>query len=274
MEAFTEPRVYGLSRNRFIYSIAAFIAIAVISFLDIKKVSVSWLIFLILLALFLFIPFLYKLVVSNEAISSINLFRTQTLEWNEVTEINPKNNGLVLLNGDNSIKVFVSPQIDEYPEVMKLIQQKLSYLWQANQTTEFHQGIVESIIQLFIGIGLVLFVVFWVFTKGLASDVIILAIITLIASTFFIWNGLTKIRKLSLQNDFLVVDYLFRQRQLHVKEVDSVYLEQEMGKNQINYPVYIRLHNGKQIVVKKVREGNPMLLTALEQWLQKYQKSV
>jgi len=274
MEAFTEPRVYGLSRNRLTYSIAAFIAVAVMSFLDIRKVSVGWLIFLILLAIFLFIPFLYKLVVSNEAISSINLFRTETLAWNEVIEIKPKNNGLLLLNADNSIKVFVSPQIDEYPDVIKLIQQKLSYLWHSNETAEFHQGIVETIIQLFMGIGLLLFVAFWIFSKGLASDVIIPAIVTLIASTFFIWNGLTKIRKLSLQDDFLVVDYVFWQRQLHVKEVESVYLEQEMGKNQISYPVYIRLQDGKQIVLKKVREGNPVLLSALEQWLQKYQKSV
>jgi hypothetical protein len=196
------------------------------------------------------------------------------LEWNEIAEIKPKNNGLILVNADDSIRVFINSQIDDYPEVIKFIQQKLRDLLKLQQSTEFHQNIIESSFLLIFGVGLLLFVIYSVFGDGLSNNLIVPIFAALAASIFLVWNGLSKIRKLSLENDLLVIDYIFWKQQYHAKEIEAVGLEQKMNKNQISYPVYISLQKGKQIVVEKVKEGNPILLNALEEWLQKYKKSL
>ena len=224
--------------------------------------------------LYLFMPFVYRLVVSDEAISSINLFRTRTLAWNDITEIRPKNGSIVLVNANDDIDVFVNPQIDDYPEVIKFIQQKRSDLWKLQQTTEFHQGIVESVYLLILGAGFLALIGLAIFREGFSADRIGLFLLVCAICAVAIWKGLSKIRALSLENEVLIVKYILWKQPYHVRKVESVSLEQQMNKNQVNYPIHIRLSNGHQIILENIKEGNPILLDALEQWLLRYKKTI
>ena len=82
-----------------------------------------------------------------------------------------------------------------------------------------------------------------------------------------IWQGI-KIREITFDMDYLVAKYLAWKRRIHVSEIVSVALEQKMGKNEVSYPVHIKLRSGKQLVVEKVKEGNPTLLNAIETWME------
>jgi hypothetical protein len=271
---FTEPRVYGVAKNKSIYAIVTVVFIAFITLLDIKEFSSVWLFFLIPLLLYLFIPFLYKLIISDETISSINFFRKQSLGWNEITEIRPNNGGISLINTDGDIKVFINSQIDGYPEVVKLVQQKRSDLWKFLDVLEFHQNIIENIILLIMGVGFFILMGSILFQNGVSSDGIIPSLIVLAIGVFLIWKGSAKIHRVSLENEMLVIKYIFWKRQFHVNEVESVSMERGLGKNEILYPVYIKLKNGKQVILQKVKEGNPILLNALENWFVKYKSSI
>lgn len=266
---FSEPQVFRLAKNRLTYSITAIVIIAIISFLEFKNLLV-WLFFLFPIALYLFVPFVYRLIVSDEAISSINLFGTKTLEWIEVAEIKPKSGGIVLINIDSDIKVFINPQIEDYPEVVKFIQQKRPELWKLQETTEFHQNILQNIFMLVVGAGPLVMIGAVVIREGLSKDGIVPVLGVFAFCAFAIWSGTSKIRMLSLEENILTVKYLFWRRQFHMNEVESVSLEQEMNKNQINYFVHIKLKDGNQIVLERVNEGNPILVNVLENWLKRY----
>ncbi len=269
---FSEPQVFRLAKNRLTYSITAIVIIAIISLLEFKNLLI-WLFFLFPLALYLFIPFVYRLIVSDEATSSINLFGTKTLEWIEVAEIKPKSGGIVLINVGSDIKVFINPQIEDYPEVVKFIQQKRPDLWKLQETSEFHQNILQNIFMLLTGVGLFAMIGIAVFREGFTNGLIVPVLGMLVICAFAIWSGISKIRMLSLQENILIVKYLFWRRQFHVNEVESVGLEQEMNKNRINYSVHIKLKDGTKIVLERVNEGNPILVSTLENWLKKYKVS-
>jgi hypothetical protein len=223
-----------------------------------------------LFVLYLFVPFLYKLVVSNEAISSVNYFRTQTLAWNEIAGIKPKSGGTLLTNNDDDIKVYVNSQIDGYPEVIKLLQEKCPNLWILQETTVFHQSILESLFLVVIGFGFMFFMISSMIDKGFSIQKDYLFLAVLGVCLIVVWKGFSQIRELSFDNDLLVIKHLGWKNRFHVSEVRSVGLEQQMNKNEILYPVHIRLKNGKQVILEKVKEGNPILLSALEQWLENY----
>lgn len=268
-----EPRVYKMAKDKLIYSIMAIILVTFGLFLDVKRFDLGYLIVLGLIAIFLFFPFTYKLLISNEAISSINLFRIKTLEWNEISEIQFKSGGILLKNSDDSIKVLVKSQVDGFPEIVKLIQHKRSHVWNSQSITEFHQGILENLLILIFGLTLAVLVLRTFFIDGLSKDDAVLILGTIVMVSFAIWFGVSKIRKISIDDDSLIVKYLLWNRKYHSSEIISVSLEQKMEKNLVKYPVYIYLESGKKIVLEKVKEGNPVLLSSLEQWLGVHKKA-
>jgi hypothetical protein len=266
----SEPRTYGLSKNKLIYSVIGLVFMVGAIILESKNFPLFCFVPLGLFVLYLFVPFLYKLVVSNEAISSVNYFRTQTLAWNEIAGIKPKSGGTLLINNDGDIKVYVNSQIDGYPEIIKLLQEKCPNLWILQETTTFHQSILESIYLVAIGFGFMFFMGSSVISKGFSiqKDYLFLAVLGI--CLLVAWKGLSRVREVSLDNDILVIKHLGWQNRFHVSEVQSVGLEQQMNKNEILYPVHIRLKSGKQVILEKIKEGNPILLNVLEQWLEKY----
>ena len=268
-----EPRVYKISKNKLTYSILIIFLVAAGSFSDYKEFFVGWLVFLSLFALFLFVPFVYKLIVSDEAISSINLFRTQTLEWNEISEIQFKSGGILLKNSDDSIKVLVKSQIDDFPEVVKLIQYKRSHLWKSHLITEFHQRVLENVLVFVMGLAFILFTLQTFFVDGFSKNDIFPVLGMMAFFAFLVWFGVSKIHKVFIDGDTLIVKYLFWNRKYHVSKIASINLQQKMEKNLVRYPVYIYLKNGKKIVLESTKEGNPILLNALEQWLEIHQKN-
>lgn len=266
---FDEPKLYSLAKARLYYSIFAILFIFVGAFIfDRVPFTPNCLVPLVGLAIYLFLPFIYKLIVSDEAISSINLLGEKTLAWNEIAEVVTKKNGLLLINRESDIKVFVNQQIDDYPVVIRFIQKQRPDLWKNNDTTVFHQNIIEATIA-----GILAFPIFYIaiaisLENGFSfrQDLPTILIGSLIGGVL-LWQGV-KIREISFDMDYLVAKYLVWERRIHVSEVFSVTLEQNLGKNEISYPVHIKLENGKQLVIEKVKEGNPILLNAIEAWME------
>lgn len=73
-----------------------------------------------------------------------------------------------------------------------------------------------------------------------------------------------------MDGDILVIKQLIGEHQFHVSEVLSVSMEQKFGKNVVTYPVRIRIKNKKDIVIEKAKEGNSILVNALEMCMNKY----
>jgi hypothetical protein len=267
---FDESKSYGLAKHRLISS-TIFIVVIIGSMIFDKDPTPPICFGLIaMLAIYLFLPFTYKLIVSDEAISSINLFGTRTLEWGEVAEIGFKNGNLFLSNRDGDIKVTVNNQINDYPNVIKFIKQQRPELWHLDDINSFHQDYVQSVFSSLIGLGTLIAGFVMLFNDDLTTDIVIPMLLIFGTSAAFILSGLLRIRKLSLDGDILVVQYLFWKRQIHVKEVWSVNLEQNYEKNVVTYPVHIRVSDQKDIVIEKTKEGNPLLVNAIEKWMQKY----
>jgi hypothetical protein len=266
---FDEPKSYGIAKARLYYNIFAILFIVVGVFIvDRTPFTVVCLVPLAGLVLYLFLPFTYKLIVSDEAISSINLLGAKTLEWNEIAEVATKKNGLLLINRDRDGKVFINQQIDDYPVVIGFIQRQRPELWKQNDIRVFHQNIIEATISGILAFPIIYLAIVMSLENGFSFIQDILTIlIGLLIGGILLWQSI-KIREISFDTDYLVAKYLAWERRVHVSEIYSVTLEQRLGKNEVSYPVHIKLENGKQLVLEKVKEGNPILLNAIEKWME------
>ena len=267
---FDEPKTFTIAKYRFFYSIIVLIVIVGTLIFQKEPPPPICIGSVALLAMYLFLPFTYKLIVSDEAISSINLLGIKTLKWNQVAEIALKNGNLLLNNRDGDMKVTVNQQIDDYPEVLKFIKQQRPELWKLDDIHTFHQNYLERAFSVFMGFVVLVMGIWAIMENGWTSEMIVPLLFIFSMSMFLIFYGLMRIRKLSLDEDKLVVTYLIWERQIHVSEVWSVSLEQQYGKNIITYPIHIRIRDKKDIVVEKVKEGNPILVNAIELWMERY----
>jgi len=268
--SFDEPRTYGIAKYRLYYSITVILVIVGTTIYE--KIPTPPICFapMVLLAAYLFLPFTYKLIVSDGAISSMNLLGTRTLEWNEVAEIGIKRGNLILSNRDGDVRVTVNQQIDDYAEVIKFIKQQRPYLWTLDDIQTFHQKYLEKSFTALVGLAMPLVVIWVLFRDGFTRETGIVLVGSILFSAVLVIPSLFHIRKLSLEGEILVLQYLIWKRQFNVKDVWSVSVEQKYGKNIVVYPVHIRVRDKKDIVVEAVKEGNPLLVNAIEMWMKKY----
>jgi len=175
---FDEPKSYSLAKARLYYTVFAilFMIVGVFIFERVPFTPIC-LVPLISLVIYLFLPFTYKLIVSDEAISSINLLGAKTLEWNEIAEVATKKNGLLLVNRDSDVKVFVNQQIDDYPVVIEFIQQQRPDLWKLDDTKIFHQSIIEATIFGILGLPIIYITLDVAFKNGFSFSDDILTIL-------------------------------------------------------------------------------------------------
>lgn len=267
---FDEPKSYGFAKYRLFYSILGVIVIVGSMIFDKDPTPPICFGLVAVFAIYLFLPFTYRLIISDEAISSINLLGVRTLEWNEVAEIGSKNGHIVLTNRNNDVKVTVNQQIDSYPEVIKFIKQQLPNLWDLDDIRIFHQSYLEQTFIGLLGLGIPVLGVWVIVQEGFTRQTGFVLVGTVLFSAVLVIPNLFHIRQLSIEEDVLVVQYLVWKRQFHVNEVRSVALEQKYGKNVVTYPVHIRVRDKKDIVVEKAKEGNPILANSIELWMKKY----
>lgn len=268
--SFDKPKSYSISKYRLLYSAVGVVAIVGTMIFDKEPTPPICFGFVGLLAIYLFVPLLYKLIVSDEAISSINFFGSRTLEWNEIAEIAVKNGNLILSNQDGNVKVTINQQIDDYPSVIKFIRQQRPELWCLDDISSFHQEYVESAFSFLMGIAALLGGVWVLFGDDMTANMMMPILFLFGISIIFMLSGLFRIRQLSLDGEMLVVQYLLWKRQFHVNDIWSVSLEPKFGRNILLYEVRIRVRDKNDIVVEKIREGNPILVNAVENWMKKY----
>jgi hypothetical protein len=268
---FDEPQVYKISKYKLTYSILVLIAIVVSTVIEkIPTPPPICLASFVFLAIYLLLPHTYKLVVSNKAISSIKYLGTGTLEWNEIAEIENKSGNLLLRNQDGSIKVIVNQQIDGYPEVIKFIKEQRPDLWNLDDIQTFHQSYLEEIFQVLLGMVIFIAGIWLLMQEGFSMQKAVIFFMFMLLAGWLFFSGVAKIRRVFLDGDTLVIEQLIGKRQFHVSEVLSVSMEQEFGRNVVTYPVRIRIRNNKDIVIEKAKEGNSILVNALEMWMNKY----
>jgi len=260
------PQVYRLPKSRFIYSVAILIAIAGMSFWGATpQFLIGRLIFLTVVAANLFIPFRYRLVVSDKVISSIDGLTEQTLMWDEVAEIIPERDGVFLLPDQQSdIGIYINSQIESYSEVIGCARQKRPDLLKFEDITEFHQSNIESLFLLVVGACLMFRLGGTFLRNALVNGNITQLLLLLALSALIIWKSISKIHSLSLLDDTLIIRYFFWHQAFKVNEIELVELEQQMEEEPPSDFVHIRLKNETEIVLDKVLEGNSVLVSVIK----------
>jgi hypothetical protein len=268
--SFDEPKTYGIAKFRLFYSILSIIVIVGIMIFSKEPVPPICFGLVAMFAVYLFLPFAYKLIISDQAISSISVLGTRTLEWSEVAEIKNKNGNLILINRDGDVKVTVNQQIDGYPDVIRSIKQQRPELWKLDGIKTFHQNIIQSTLLGIMGLPIIYATIAFSLENGFSlSQDLPSTLFGLFIGAILLWQGV-RIREITFDADFLVAKYIAWEQRFHVNDIQSASLEQRHGKNEVSYPVHIKLKNGKQLVIEKAKEGNPLLASAVETWMKKY----
>ncbi len=122
-------------------------------------------------------------------------------------------------------------------------------------------SLVEPLIILIISVsGMALAVgLFW---SGVGDFV--KTIVLLVISMFGAYVALTTTRKLEIAGSELTVSYLVSKRVIAREDIDAYFLDRQGFNRRTRAFVTIHLVNGHRIRFKGIREGNEVLLQALE----------
>lgn len=226
------------------------------------------------------LSFLYKLNIDEDQISATYDFRTHKLLWHEIRSIrpNPKGEGLLLSNSGEDTVIFINSNLREYSEVVKIIQEKCSGVWNSQDINTFHYSPLRLILFGLSGLMTVLYPI--LFSSNSTGKDLVFTTLEIVVGLFLLWYAFTAKQKLFFQGDSIVFKYIAWKHQIHARDIDSILHEKIMFIKTFNKifhftiqaPV-IELKNGKKVNFGIVTEGKSILLNSIEKWKKKHLKS-
>lgn len=220
-----------------------------------------------------FIWSLYTVRLTDRGISVTYFFRTVNLNWNEISDIHFKESGFILSCNDGRRGMLINSQVVGFIKIVEEVKRRLPIIWNNKITYEFHASL--STFAVFAGIGLFgVAMLVWAISDlmdssgNLLSDAILAAI-----GLFCIGTPLIVPVKETFQEDYLIITYLFWKKRIHASEIETMILEPKMVENAFQYPVHVKLKNGKSLVFNNLREGTFIFATSLRHWYEKYRNA-
>lgn len=218
-----------------------------------------------------FIWSLYTIRLTDKGISVTSFFRTVNLDWSEISDVDFKESSFILLSNDGSTRLLINSQVVGFIKIAEEVKRRLPVIWNNKIAYEFHISL--STLAVFAGIGLfgmamLVLAISELMDGGgnMLTDVFLAAI-----GLFCMGIPLIVPIKETFQEDYLVITYLFWEKRIHASEIQTMILEPKMVENAFQYPVHVKLKNGKSLVFNNLREGTFIFVTSLQRWYEKYQ---
>jgi len=195
---------------------------------------------------------------SSDKIVVRGLFREKSLAWNELTRVTATGASLVLYNRDNTVKLIISSQLKDYREILEIIFKKCPALFKKDEDIilrgKGHDWIVFASVLFFTAVA--------IFVPG-----IVLKIFVGLMAVFTIVYWFSSPLSVTLNEESLLVTYLFREVNYPARWIDSITIENRGGDG--SYFVRLALRTGKSVDFSTFPHGGILDYPSIQRWYKK-----
>jgi hypothetical protein len=207
-----------------------------------------------------------KTIISEDEISTQNLFGVKTLRWNEIQRVSGSGFSIKMHNLDGDVTVAPSPQIPGYEEVLEIIGAKCPHLFNPRDYGELPRNwgnLIPLVIISFMVVG------FGVFIYIESSEFIFPLVFAFVIGLVVLGLAFLSPQSVSIQGDAITIVYLFSQQTLRADEIQSVSLGYIQMRNGKNYYVQVTKKRGGDIRIANVKPSLPIAYHVLKNWHKK-----
>jgi hypothetical protein len=262
-----EPRVYKSSPILFVFMLFIFgvLFVGLVAAMGRE----TWYILLpfgavfVLLFLAAIVSMTSQTTISDEEISTKNLFGTKTLRWSEINQVSGTGHSIKLHDIDRGITVTPNPQLPGYPEIIDWIGAKRPDLFSPGEYAQMSRSWLQPISYILFGM---IFIGIGIFAYMQESDTFFPFLMVSLLGLGFIGMALLAPQSLSIQGDTLVIHYFFSEKTLPRNEVASVDMRFTQTRNGKHYFTTLNLTNRKSIRISGFRPNLPVVHLVLKNW--------
>jgi hypothetical protein len=206
--------------------------------------------------------------ISNEEIVTTRLLRTKSLAWLDISHVSMWGQALRLHSRDDDVVLSIDSQLDGYTEILDIIFKKRPDLFDVGDNDLISRGLLGSIAS--VGAGLAMMGISSVFVFYMAGEVetfnIILASIFFAMGIFIIAYWFLSPQSILLENQTVVVLYLFKEMHYAVSDINSITLEKRQTRNGYIYFAQVNLTKGKPLKLSGFKLGSVLMYQILKRW--------
>jgi len=271
-----QPREY---KNSLFYTLLVIIVVGASIFTLLALIGVEQTGFIMLPLAVVFAifsaAFLYTAVsktsVSEDEISSKNLFGTKTLKWSEIARVSGNGYATKLHNSDGDVTVALSSRLPGYQEVVELIGAKRPELFNPQGYSKMSKGLmgVVSVLALsFMGLGFSALGVFaYIISDSKDMKDVMLSAAGVLMGLAFTGMYLFAPWSVTIQGRSLTIGYLFTRKTLTAEEIASInFGHAQTRRGGRNYYVLIAKKGGAGIQISGLKPSVPIAYLVLKNW--------
>jgi hypothetical protein len=211
-----------------------------------------------------------KTIVSEDEISSQNIFGLKTLRWSEINRVSGRGNAIKLHNTDGDVTVSLSPRLPGYEEVVEVIGKKRPDLFNPQEYSVMTRGLgglLSTILAVIFLCGS-MFVLGNIIYESSASITEVIVPLLIVGVMILVGFGMTlsKPTSLTLEGSSLKIKYLFGQKNLSVGEIQNVTFAYQQTRNGKIYFIALFLGERKSVRISGIGPSLPIVYLVLKNW--------
>lgn len=269
-----EPRVYkhSVMLNVIVLLFVGLVFLGVLfsGYLMEPAVLTSLGIFLVVVIPMMIFNLTQKTIVSEDEISSQNIFGLKTLRWSEINRVSGRGNAIKLHNTDGDVTVSLSPRLPGYEEVVEVIGKKRPDLFNPQEYSVMTRGLgglLSTILAVIFLCGS-MFVLGNIIYESSASITEVIVPLLIVGVMILVGFGMTlsKPTSLTLEGSSLKIKYLFGQKNLSVGEIQNVTFAYQQTRNGKIYFIALFLGERKSVRISGIGPSLPIVYLVLKNW--------
>lgn len=235
--------------------------------------------FLLVLIGFAFIAFLFyatsSVKISESEIVTTRFLGTKSLPWSDISHVSMRGQAIRLHNrDDDDVVLSIDSQLEGYPEILDIIFKKRPDLFDVGGNDMMSRGLLSGIATVGVGLAVIAISAFIFFAAREMEEVsTISALIFLALGLFIIASWFLAPQSILLEDQTMVVAYLFREVTYTAGDITSVALEKRRTRNGYVYFVQVNLKTGKPLKLSGFWLGSVLMYQILKRWHDKASSS-
>jgi len=271
-----EPRVYKNSPATLIVIVVLFIFLIAGIVFGVGFDDATFIIPIALFALIIFgsvfIAVSAKTSISDEEITTSNIFGSRTIRWTELHRVSGRGYNIKLHNFDGDVTVVPNSGLPGYEEVVEFIGKKRPDLFSPQEYGEMRRGIGPFLMMGFVTILLCAGSIGLALSIADSPDLSFVNFAPLLIFVFIvIIFGATTLsipRAVTLESGSLNLKYLFSEKTLRADEISFIQLGYTQTRNGKHYYIALHLTNRKNIRLSGLGVSLPIAYLTLKNWHQ------
>jgi hypothetical protein len=213
-----------------------------------------------------------RVKISEADITTLRLLGTKSLPWLDISHVSMRGQALRLHSQNDDVVLSIDSQLEGYTEILDIVYSKRSDLFDAGDNNDVMSRSLLGNIAV-VGVGLAMMGISSVFVFYLIGEIetfsIIFASIFFAMGIFVIANWFLSPQSILLENQTMLVLYLFREMTYTASEINSITLEKRKTRNGYIYFVQINLKIGKSLKPSGFKLGSALMYQILKRWHEK-----